>query len=46
MEIFYQQWMYRIKSFLFGKYSTNAHKHLGKIVALGFAKGVKKSERK
>ncbi|SPU10978.1 Uncharacterised protein [Niallia circulans] len=46
IQIKYHWYMHKIKSFIFGKYSTNAHPHLGKAVALSIIKGMNDYDKK
>ncbi|MEN2467952.1 hypothetical protein [Ornithinibacillus sp. JPR2-1] len=46
MKTLYHKTMFRINAFLFGIYSTKAHKHAEYLAAYGFKEGLKQAERK
>lgn len=46
MRVLYHRLMFRVNAFLFGEFSTKAHRHLNYLVAYGLKKGIKQAERK
>jgi hypothetical protein len=46
MKALYHKLMFGINAFLFGQFSTKAHRHLGYLAAYGLKKGFEKAERK
>lgn len=45
MKVLYHKIMLKMNSFLFGRLSTKAHKHLGYLTAYGLKEGFEQTER-
>lgn len=44
MKVLYHKIMLKMNSFLFGRLSTKAHKHLGYLTAYGLEEGIARDE--